>query len=159
MEEYEIRQLFYKKGLSKLKISGCVLNANNYPYKKEGYDSFVLAVLIKNTSNHIEKNYKTVVYLKNLDEQIELSTPREQKADIITNPEFTKISLPRISPIFQNETLIGGSFFIDVPFINGKELLNKIDIEIDLLYTNGTDYKDYSMKDFYIKNITSLNKN
>jgi len=150
MEEYEVRQTFNKKGLSKLEIYDCVINKDDRDFfEKDGYNSFIVIVLIKITSNFIEENYKTVVYFKNYNSKIKLSTPREAKADSILSSDFAKVSTPGISPIFQDEVLSGSLIYLDVPKKDCDEVLNGIEVEIDLLYTNGTHSKDFLMKDIY----------
>ncbi len=139
MEEYEIRQLYGRKIKSKLVIDqwsiAQVTNNSKDKFK------FLCSVLIYNSGDISEKNYKVNVIFEGFDNRLNISWPRDKSYIDYTvlDSNRVKISAETNSSIFPNETVNVLRFNIEVPTEALEEIFNTVQIKIYLFYENGED--------------------
>lgn len=147
MEEYEIRQTYSRRAKSELVLDKWTFGAK-YDSKPDEYD-FECAVLVHNSGDISEKDYKVNVIIQNSIPEIRFSFERHQ-----TNMQYTrldkniiKISSESQSTIYSGETMAIMTFNINVPKNRCLELLKPLKMKIYLYYQNGTDTLEESFND------------
>jgi len=143
MEEYEIRNLYNRKGTAKLEIDNIYISNPTSVEFKEGFKKFKIWVDVVNTGNVVETIYKINLYSK-LNPNLDYSWDRPNNyVYTILDHERVKISAVGIHPIFPNEVItvlrvnceLKEEYF---PFEN--------DLEVRLYYQNGEDKSDFTCK-------------
>jgi hypothetical protein len=152
MEEFEIRDLYNRKNLTKLEILEPIVHSKIHQIPKDISESFNLRIkfhvdfYIQNIGNSVEQIFKTEIgfVFSTLDSII---TQKITTYDRTVLNGYEKYIIPNSSPIFPNERFK----IITVYFqINFKDtLLNFINkpIKIKLYYTDGIVEKDFYIAD------------
>lgn len=138
MEEYEIRQLYGRKVVSRLILDRWSIKTMKR--SNEGVKAFLFEAIIANDGDVTEKDYKLNVYFNNFHGAMNLSWDRSK-----TNYDYTwlddnnrlKVSAISTGPIFPDEQINGIRFTFEVPLNKVEEVFNKVSIEAILLYPNG----------------------
>lgn len=151
MEEYEVRQLYYRKSKTVIDIENCIIK----PCEKQdvlGIRKVQLSVFIINKGERLEKEYKTEITIRNKNLLID-----ELVADIHKvhfKAEFTAlwdvhnqaivISMNNHigGTIFQGESLLSASVHLLIKQDMWAEFLNST-LDINILYSSGTATKEY----------------
>lgn len=143
MEEYEIRQSYKKKALSKLYIGKWkILEKETIPDPSEEIMRRVVCeVSVFNAGSSSEDQYKVNIIFKDFNNLLKVSWDKTlQKCDYIDIGDGrVKLSFFGKMPIFPNEVINAARFNIKIPEEKIKEALEKVKIEIRLLYSNGED--------------------
>ncbi len=140
MEEYEIRNLYNRKGTAKLQIDTFKIRKDSSENFKDGLIKYILEVDIANVGQIVENTYKINLYSKN-NPEIEFSWDKFSSNDYtVLDEKQLKISALGIHPIFPDEVLT--AFRVNFEF---KQDLIPIEIDFDvvLFYQNGEDETEY----------------
>lgn len=146
MEEYEVRDLFYRESTPNLKIAGYIL------YDKEG-DEYVVKyhfeAQIWNDSNVISTVYKLNCYIVNFItfNKISWEAFKEDINYTILDKSRLKISALGKHPLFPNESVDLLRFTIEIPRKNVNAFVNDATIELLLMFGNKTDKLSFSVKE------------
>jgi predicted HTH transcriptional regulator len=145
MEEYEIRQLYGRKIKSQLIIDEWSISQ----VKSDDKDhlDFLFSVLIYNTGDISEKNYKVNVIFEDFDDQITLSWSRSKSHIDYTMLESdrVKISAEANTSIFPNEAVNALRFKITIPKNSFEKLSNQVQLKIYLFYNHGEDIMEANL--------------
>ncbi len=149
MEEYEIRQLYGRKSISKLIIAGYAINKLKHDNDSRTNAKFHFEATIINDGDITEKDYKLNVYFNNFHSALNISWDMSK-----TNYDYTwmedkrlKISAVGKTPIFPNEKVNAIRFNFEIPLQNLQEVLRQVTIEAVLLYPNGESKLNGDMKE------------
>lgn len=143
MDEYEIRNLYNRKGKTKLFIND-IITSKEWEMENDGeYDEttyFYFAFQIENNSETIEKYYKLLIELNFTNYTIKWEGLKDSKLNHSVLPNEKRIiSLFNSSPIFPDEILSIGEFQLGLRTSEIKELLKSAKLKLKLIYSNGTD--------------------
>lgn len=146
MEEYEVRDLFYRELTPNLKIAGYIL------YDKEGDEDVVkyhFEAQIWNDSNVISTIYKLNCYIVNFItfNKISWEAFKEDINYTILDKSRLKISALGKHPLFPNESVDLLRFTIEIPRKNVNAFVNDATIELLLMFGNKTDKLSFSVKE------------
>lgn len=146
MEEYEVRDLFYRESTPNLKIAGYIL------YDKEGDEDVVkyhFEAQIWNDSNVISTVYKLNCYIVNFItfNKISWEAFKEDINYTILDKSRLKISALGKHPLFPNESVDLLRFTIEIPRKNVNAFVNDATIELLLMFGNKTDKLSFSVKE------------
>lgn len=146
MEEYEVRDLFYRESTPNLKIAGYIL------YDKEGDEDVVkyhFEAQIWNDSNVISTVYKLNCYIVNFItfNKISWEAFKEDINYTILDKSRLKISALGKHPLFPNESVDLLRFTIEIPRKNVNAFVNDATIELLLMFGNKTDELSFSVKE------------
>ena len=104
MEEYEVRNLYYRQDSAELNIADTFLiKYEGHPNKEYDKHSFKLTFSVVNRSKVLEKEYKLTLSFEDI-EGLSMSWEKENKY-IVTPSNKTIISTTTMVPIFPNEEL------------------------------------------------------
>lgn len=146
MEEYEVRDLFYRESTPNLKIAGYIL------YDKERDEDVVkyhFEAQIWNDSNVISTVYKLNCYIVNFItfHKISWDAFKEDINYTILDKSRLKISALGKHPLFPNESVDLLRFTIEIPRKNVNAFVNDATIELLLMFGNKTDKLSFSVKE------------
>ena len=146
MEEYEVRDLFYRESTPNLKIAGYIL------YDKERDEDVVkyhFEAQIWNDSNVISTVYKLNCYIINFItfNKISWEAFKEDINYTILDKSRLKISALGKHPLFPNESVDLLRFTIEIPRKNVNAFVNDATIELLLMFGNKTDKLSFSVKE------------
>lgn len=146
MEEYEVRDLFYRESTPNLKIAGYIL------YDKEGDEDVVkyhFEAQKWNDSNVISTVYKLNCYIVNFItfNKISWEAFKEDINYTILDKSRLKISALGKHPLFPNESVDLLRFTIEIPRKNVNAFVNDATIELLLMFGNKTDKLSFSVKE------------
>ena len=150
MEEYEIRDAFYRKRSSKLAFNRitCVKNVNG----RETEYSFITT--IANDSKVVEDTYKVNVYFETtILAHIHVSWEKEtNRIDYrqMTESRF-KVSATGMMPIFPDETMDVRRWTMRMPTCMTHEFENNTSIEVIVYFPNGEEVFTTTMNEFLTK--------
>lgn len=146
MEEYEVRDLFYRESTPNLKIAGYTL----YDYDiNDEFVKYYFGVQIRNDSNVISTVYKLNCYIVNFINFVEIRW-KEFEEDInytILDRSRIKISALGKHPLFPNESIDLLRFTLEITRENEKTFINDATIELLLMFGNKTDKLSFSLKE------------
>lgn len=136
MEDYEVKDLFYRHRAPVLQIVGGGLEEDSNSYDDEKSYSFYS--IIKNTGATLSKDYKLSAAFFNLPPKIKCNyQPHEGLIFGMPVCEYCfRLTIPCKETIFPGEVIQMGRFKIDVP-IECMSDLNKAYIKITLRYEDG----------------------
>jgi len=143
MEEYEIRNLYNRKGKTNLFINEIITSKEWEIDNKGKYDEtvfFFLSFQVENNSETIEKYYKLLIELNFTNYTIKWEGLKDSKLNHSVLPNEKRIiSLFNSSPIFPGEILSIGEFQLGLRTSEIEELLISAKLKLKLIYSNGTD--------------------
>ena len=147
MEEYEVRESFFREYYPKLEIVNCDLQDEEC---KEGDKTvtFSFKAWIRNSSTVISKDYKLSASFFNLPKETTCHfQPHEGKLlSMYICSYCMRLSSPSKEPIFPNELIETGHYQFTVPIDSVCDILDKTYIKLTLLYEGGG--KDEMLKLF-----------
>ena len=146
MEEYEVRDLFYRESTPNLKIAGYIL------YEQDSNDEVVkyhFEAQIWNDSNVISTVYKLNCYIVNfiIFDKISWEAFKEDINYTILDRSRLKISALGKHPLFPNESVDLLRFTLEIPRENIGAFINNATIELLLMFGSKTDKLSFSVKD------------
>lgn len=146
MEEYEVRDLFYRESTPNLKIAGYIL------YEQDSNDEVIkyhFEAQIWNDSNVISTVYKLNCYIVNFItfDKISWEAFKEDINYTILDRSRLKISALGKHPLFPNESVDLLRFAIEIPKKNVNAFVNEATIELLLMFGNKTDKLSFSVKE------------
>lgn len=138
MEEYEVRESFFRGHYPKLEIVNCDLQDEEC---KEGDKTvtFSFKAWIRNSSRVISKDYKLSASFFNLPKDTTCHfLPHEGKLLSMHIYSYCmRLSSPSKEPIFPNELIETGHYQFTVPIGSACDVLDKSYIKLTLLYEGG----------------------
>lgn len=151
MEEYEVRDLFYRESTPNLKIAGYIL----YDQKSdEEVVKYHFEAQIWNDSNVISTVYKLNCYIVNFItfNKISWDAFKEDINYTMLDRSRLKISALGKHPLFPNESADLLRFTIEIPRTNVNEFVNEATIDLLLMFGNKTDKISFSVKEHLERN-------
>lgn len=151
MEEYEVRDLFYREATPNLKIAGYILYDQE---RDEEVVKYHFEAQIWNDSNVISTVYKLNCYIVNFItfNKISWEAFKEDINYTILDRSRLKISALGKHPLFPNESVDLLRFTIEIPKKNVNAFVNKATIELLLMFGNKTDKLSFSVKEHLERN-------
>jgi hypothetical protein len=151
MEEYEVRDLFYREATPNLKIAGYILYDQE---REEEVVKYHFEAQIWNDSNVISTVYKLNCYIVNFItfNKISWEAFKEDINYTILDRSRLKISALGKHPLFPNESVDLLRFTIEIPRTNVNEFVNEATIELLLMFGNKTDKISFSVKEHLERN-------
>lgn len=138
MEEYEVRESFFREHYPKLEIVNCDLQDEEC---KEGDKTitFSFKAWIRNSSRVISKDYKLSASFFNLPKETTCHfQPHEGKLlSMYICSYCMRLSSPSKEPIFPNDLIETGHYQFTVPIGSACDVLDKSYIKLTLLYEGG----------------------
>lgn len=146
MEEYEVRDLFYRESTPNLKIAGYILYDQEI---NEDVVKYHFEAQIWNDSNVISTVYKLNCYIVNFItfNNISWEAFKEDINYTILDKSRLKISALGKHPLFPNESVDLLRFTIEIPRKNVNAFVNDATIELLLMFGNKTDKLSFSVKE------------
>lgn len=156
MEEYEVRNLYYRKDTAELSIADTFIAL----YDKErsinlGQHCFLINLSVANKSKTVEKEYKLTVSIEGADD-VEVSWEKNSKY-IYTHTTTPNISTTEMIPIFPTEELCIMNLILFIPLNAIRNYLENAKLIQTLHYSSGT--KEFKMTFFHMFRQTLLDKN
>ncbi len=151
MEEYEVRDLFYRESTPNLKIAGYILYDQE---RDEEVVKYHFEAQIRNDSNVISTVYKLNCYIVNFItfNKISWEAFKEDINYTILDRSRLKISALGKHPLFPNESVDLLRFTIEIPKKNVNAFVNEATIELLLMFGNKTDKISFSVKEHLERN-------
>ena len=150
MEEYEVRNSYYKKTRSNLVICGWVIREEK---SAEGnldsdYNIYECSAEIINDGDSVESQYKLGLFFKNFDPDYLVSwNPEQYKADYLNiDKGHVGLSFTSIHPIFPGEIIVAGRFTIKIPTEKLHKAVNTLCINMVLFHSNGESKVSYDFR-------------
>ena len=146
MEEYEIRDLFYRVATPNLTISGY----NFYPIEEDNdYVTFGFIAQVWNDSNTIATLYKLNCYINNYIgfDKISWEPIKDEMNYTILDSSRLKIFQLGKYPLFPNESVDMLRFSLEIKRENVEAFINSATIELLLMFGNKTDKLSFSVKE------------
>jgi len=146
MEEYEVRDLFYREATPNLTISGY----NFYPVDKNNdYVTFGFIAQVWNDSNTIATLYKLNCYINNYIgfDNISWEPIKDEMNYTILDSSRLKIFQLGKYPLFPNESVDMLRFSLEIKRENVEAFINNATIELLLMFGNKTDKLSFSIKE------------
>jgi hypothetical protein len=146
MEEYEVRDLFYREATPNLTISGY----NFYPVDKNNdYVTFGFIAQVWNDSNTIATLYKLNCYINNYIgfDNISWEPIKDEMNYTILDSSRLKIFQLGKYPLFPNESVDMLRFSLEIKRENVEAFINNATIELLLMFGNKTDKLSFSVKE------------
>lgn len=148
MEEYEIRDVFNRKQVTKLEVEELLINpaGSSSSGNKLNHVDYSLGFQIKNIGNAIEHDYSLEITLPSLLYHRYNGENPVKNYLIITNPDVCVFTVNGESPIFQKQltTIINARIRVDRESFN---LLLSHPIRVILYYTNGSIEKRFKLEE------------
>lgn len=146
MEEYEVRDLFYREATPNLTIS----EYNFYPVDKNNdYVTFGFIAQVWNDSNTIATLYKLNCYINNYIgfDKISWEPIKDEMNYTIFDSSRLKIFQLGKYPLFPNESIDMLRFSLEIKRENVEAFVNNATIELLLMFGNKTDKLSFSIKE------------
>lgn len=146
MEEYEVRDLFYREATPNLTISGY----NFYPIEEDNdYVTFGFIAQVWNDSNTIATLYKLNCYINNYIrfDKISWEPIKDEMNYTILDSSRLKIFQLGKYPLFPNESVDMLRFSLEIKRENVEVFINNATIELLLMFGNKTDKLSFSIKE------------
>lgn len=146
MEEYEVRDLFYRESTPNLEISGYKF------YPKENGDNnitFGFIVQVWNASNTIATMYKLNCYITNYISfnEIYWEPIKDEMNYTVLGNKRLKISQLGKVPLFPDEAIDMLRFSIEIPNEMLNDFIQNASIELTLMFGNKTDKLSFTVKE------------
>lgn len=146
MEEYEVRDLFYRVATPNLTISGY----NFYPIKVENdYTTFGFLAQVWNDSNTLATLYKLNCYINNYIkfDNISWEPIKDEMNYTVLDTNRLKIFQLGKYPLFPNEAVDIMRFSIKIPNNIISQFITNATIDLTLMFGNKTDTCSFHIKD------------
>jgi hypothetical protein len=157
MEEYEIRDLYSRHSLTKLKI--CPPRIYVTPRSASGNKhielGMIISIDIENISNRVEKDFKLEVRIPRPISSISDKYGPLFNGTIRNDGDYAIYSLPNSSPIFQEEVLATCTFELKITKKTYNDYIEKL-LVLTLFYTDGIDRKQIVLGDHLTFNGRSI---
>ena len=150
MEEYEVRDLFYRESTPNLRINGY----NFFPIKEDSdYVTFGFIAQVWNDSNTIATLYKLNCYISNYIgfDNISWEPIKDEMNYTILDSSRLKIFQLGKYPLFPNEAVDMLRFSIKIHNDIISRFVAKATIDLTLMFGNKTDTCSFSIKDILEK--------
>lgn len=135
MEEYEVRDLFYRTAIPDIEITGCSFFKT---VENEKAITYELMASIANVGHHVCESYKLNFYInKPFICDISYKVLEEKHSYTIINEHRLKLGSPSQEPIYPGEELNIGHFQINVKKENAQKFMDDLVIDMILFYTGG----------------------
>ncbi|MCI7430821.1 MAG: ATP-binding protein [Bacteroidales bacterium] len=146
MEEYEVRDLFYRESTPNLKIAGYILYDQE---RDEEVVKYHFEAQIWNDSNTIATLYKLNCYINNYIGVVNISWEpiKDEMNYTILNSSRLKIFQLGKYPLFPNESVDMLRFSLEIKRENVEAFINNATIELLLMFGNKTDKLSFSVKE------------
>lgn len=147
MEEYEIRNLYNRKEKTKLMINNIVIAGK--PYDEDGVIFYELSFQVENIGHAVEKDYKLIIQLNFTEYTVKWDPLRHEKNfnHSLIDSNTRILSFSSTCPIFQNEILTIGHVTFGLPAEEMAQIIEREKFILKLLYTNGMDEMEISLKE------------
>ena len=146
MEEYEVRDLFYRESTPNLKINGYNFYQSD---ESDDYITFGFIAQVWNDSNTISTMYKLNCYLNNY-----IRFNRILWEPVKDEMNYTYLEKQRLKifqlgkyPLFPNESVDMLRFSLEIKRENVEAFINNATIELLLMFGNKTDKLSFSVKE------------
>ena len=148
MEEYEVRDLFYRESTPNLKIAGYNIAKIE---ENEHYTTFGFIAQICNDSNTIANLYKLNCYIINFIDFHQISWEPIKDDMNYTILDNNRIKIYQIGkfPLFPTEAIDMLRFSIKIPYDKLHLFINNATIELTLMCGNKTDNCSFSIKEHF----------
>ena len=146
MEEYEVRDLFYRESTPNLLITSYRFYIK---MRTQDYTQFGFVAQIANNSNTIATMYKLNCYIINYTRYDSVSWDRmesDMNYTLLDNYRMKIFQLGKY-PLFPNEAIDMLRFTLDVKREDVKAFINNATIELILMFGNKTDKLSFSVKE------------
>ena len=146
MEEYEVRDLFYRESTPNLLITSYRFYIK---MRTQDYTQFGFVAQIANNSNTIATMYKLNCYIINYTRYDSVSWDRmesDMNYTLLDNHRMKIFQLGKY-PLFPNEAIDMLRFTLDVKREDVKAFINNATIELLLMFGNKTDKLSFSVKE------------
>lgn len=146
MEEYEVRDLFYRESTPNLLITSYRFYIK---MRTQDYTQFGFVAQIANNSNTIATMYKLNCYIINYTRYDSVSWDRmesDMNYTLLDNHRMKIFQLGKY-PLFPNEAIDMLRFTLDVKREDVKAFINNATIELILMFGNKTDKLSFSVKE------------
>lgn len=146
MEEYEVRDLFYRESTPSLKIAGYDLYKE---YEEDEYITFGFIAQVWNDSNTIASIYKLNCYVVNFInfKEIRWEPLKDDISHTVLQSNRLKVSGLGKHPIFPNESVDMLRFKLEIAREDVEIFINNATIELLLMFGNKTDTLSFSVKE------------
>ena len=146
MEEYEVKDMYFRKTPSRLSV--CDVNLRRVGVNNRGVVVYDFMSQIQNISETVETTYKLNLYITGDISYIDYGRYRAEDKIECTELDTNrlKISILGSMPIFPHEAIDMPNVKLIIPERYEKDFRQNIDLEVVLYYTNGSDEKFYSTK-------------
>ena len=151
MEEYEVRDLFYRESTPNLKINGYNFYQSD---ESDDYITFGFIAQVWNDSNTIATLYKLNCYIENYNGFNNLSWAQnmtEMDYSILDGPRLKVFQLGKY-PLFPNEAIDMLRFKLEIKIEDVEAFINNATIELLLMFGNKTDKLSFSVKEHLERN-------
>lgn len=151
MEEYEVRDLFYRESTPNLLITSYRFYIK---MKTQDFTQFGFVAQIANSSNTIATMYKLNCYIINYTRYDSVSWDRmesDMNYTLLDNHRMKIFQLGKY-PLFPNEAIDMLRFTLDVKREDVKAFINNATIELLLMFGNKTDKLSFSVKEHLERN-------
>ncbi len=157
MEEYEVRDLFYRENTPKLRIWGYLLKQEA---SNEEYIIYTFQAQICNDGNTLAELCKLNCNLINIPNDINLSWDRKYNIDT-TNVDSTVMQIYEVNtrPLFPTEKIELLRFKLKVPSNLVFNFIENTRIELVLFYSNKQDQYTFTVKEELIRQKRKADKN
>ena len=146
MEEYEVRDLFYRESTPNLLITSYRFYIK---MKTQDFTQFGFVAQIANSSNTIATMYKLNCYIINYTRYDSVSWDRmesDMNYTLLDNHRMKIFQLGKY-PLFPNEAIDMLRFSLDIKRENVEAFINNATIELLLMFGNKTDKLSFSVKE------------
>jgi hypothetical protein len=149
MEEYEVRDLYYRHSFTKLKICDPIINVVQrstvgLKYRELG---MMVRIDIENISNLIEKDFKLEIRIPRQIALVSSAHGPLFPGPIRNEDDYTVYSLPNHSPVFQEEVSTIGTINLCISKRTYNDFMDK-NIQLTLFYTDGIEKKQLVLADY-----------
>ncbi|MBQ6861550.1 MAG: ATP-binding protein [Alistipes sp.] len=149
MEEYEVRDLFYRESTPNLRVKAYNLYTEHED--AEDYVTFNFVAQVWNNSNVIATLYKLNCYLNNYIKYSEISWEPIKDEMNYTFLEEQRLKIFQLGkyPLFPNESIDMLRFKLKINREDVEAFINNATIELLLMFGNKTDALSFSVKEHF----------
>ncbi|MEO6882892.1 MAG: ATP-binding protein [Bacteroidia bacterium] len=155
MEEYEVRNLYFKKEKTQLKLASPEISIapNGFYDKKIGKLKLKMIFHIENIGSTIEKNYKLEIAIQGtiVNFGFPLGINPIGRFFLRNENNYLIYSIPNTSPLFQNEKSSYGKYELDIKH-NSFSAAQNNPIRLKLYYTGGIEELEIDLNPYLIYN-------
>ena len=149
MEEYEVRNLYYRKDFGELSIDeNFLMRYDGLDSKDDSRHNFEIIFSVTNTSSVVEKEYKMTLNFIQA-EGMSLNWERDQGYIGTPNPNKVSVSTSRMIPIFPNENLAIMRITVGLASASIESNLANAKLIEFLHHSSGTQEIEYAFEDLF----------